>query len=70
MAKKSVSVNPPKLPTRPNPKNRWPSAVPLPNFSTQDAGRLLGLILSRLDAIEKRLARIEETILRTPVGRE
>jgi hypothetical protein len=69
MAKKKASVKPPRLPTRPNPQNRWPSDAPLPSFWPQDTGRLLGLILNRLDAIEERLARIEK-ILKKPAGQE
>jgi len=60
--KKEGALHPPPLPKRPERKEnlRWPSPTPLPNFPTENAGRILKQILDRLDAIEKRLENIEK----------
>lgn len=52
----------PRRPERPE-EIGWPSPTPLPVHPTEDVGRTLKLILERLDAIEKRLDRIERTLL-------
>jgi len=44
-------------------ERRWPSPTPLPMFPTEDIGKVLKQILDRLDAIEKRLERIEKTLM-------
>lgn len=51
----------PRKPERPE-EGRWPSPIPLPRFNTEDVGRLLKQILDRLDAVEKRLERIEKLL--------
>jgi hypothetical protein len=51
----------PRRPERPE-QGRWPSPTPLPRFNTEDTGRLLKQILDRLDAVEKRLERIEKLL--------
>ena len=43
-------------------ERRWPSPTPLPTFPREDAGKVLKQILDRLDAIEKRLERIEKML--------
>jgi len=48
-------------PERPE-EGRWPSPTPLPTVPAEDVGRLLKQILDRLDAIEKRLERIEKAL--------
>lgn len=64
--KKKASVYPPTLPKRFERKEdqRWPSPTPLPSFPTEDIGRILKLILNRLDTIEKRLENIEKTLIK------
>lgn len=52
---------PPMRPERPE-EGRWPSPTPLPTVPAEDVGRLLKQILDRLDAIEKRLERIEKAL--------
>lgn len=49
-------------PERPE-ERRWPSPTPLPMVPTEDVGKLLKQILNRLDAIEKRLERIEKMLM-------
>ena len=49
-------------PERPE-ERRWPSPTPLPTVPTQDVGKVLKQILNRLDAIEKRLERIEKMLM-------
>jgi len=51
----------PRRPERPE-EARWPSPIPLPRFNAEDVGRLLKQILDRLDAVEKRLERIEKLL--------
>lgn len=51
----------PKLPGRPE-EGGWPSPMPLPAVPNEDVGRLLKQIVDRLDAIEKRLAKIEKIL--------
>jgi hypothetical protein len=41
---------------------RWPSPTPLPPTPTEDVGKILKQILDRLDAIEKRLEKIEKAL--------
>jgi len=48
-------------PERPE-DQRWPSPTPLPTFPAEDVGRVLKQVLDRLDAIEKRLERIEKLL--------
>ena len=66
--KKKATFQPPPLPPiRPGvPEERWPSPTPLPVVPTEDTGRLLKQILERLDAIEKRLDRIEKILTQRP----
>lgn len=52
----------PRRPERPE-DWRWPSPTPLPVVPGQDVGKLLKQILDRLDAIEKRLERIEKALM-------
>jgi hypothetical protein len=52
---------PPRRLERPE-EQRWPSPVPKPVFPAEDMGRVLKQILDRLDAIEKRLERIEKLL--------
>lgn len=63
--KKKAEFQPPPLtpglPGRPE-EGRWPSPIPLPAVPTEDVGRLLKQILDRLDAIEKRLTKIEKIL--------
>jgi len=54
-------VPPPIRPERPE-EWRWPSPTPLATVPAEDVGRLLKQILDRLDAIEKRLERIEKAL--------
>ena len=49
-------------PERPK-QRRWPSPTPLPEIPSEDVGKVLTQILNRLDAIEKRLERIEKTLM-------
>lgn len=64
--KKEATVYPPTLPKRPEKREdwRWPSTTPLPNFPSEDVGRVLKQILDRLDAIEKRLENIEKMLIK------
>jgi len=52
----------PRRPERPE-EWRWPSPTPLPAVPVEDVGRVLNQILDRLDAIEKRLERIEKALI-------
>jgi len=52
----------PRRPERPE-EWRWPSPTPLPAIPAEDVGRVLKQILDRLDAIEKRLERIERALM-------
>jgi len=52
----------PRRPERPE-EWRWPSPTPLPTVPVEDMGRVLKQILDRLDAIEKRLERIEKALM-------
>jgi hypothetical protein len=52
----------PRRPERPE-EAGWPSPTPMPITPAEDTGRTLKLILERLDAIEKRLERIEKTLI-------
>ncbi|RLI44416.1 hypothetical protein DRO69_07465 [Candidatus Bathyarchaeota archaeon] len=52
---------PPRRFERPE-EQRWPSPVPKPVFPAEDTGRVLKQILDRLDAIEKRLEKIEKLL--------
>jgi len=58
-------VSPPTRPERPE-EGRWPSPTPLPSVPAEDVGRVLKQILDRLDAIEKRLERIEKVLTERP----
>jgi hypothetical protein len=62
--KKAVfpSPLPARRPERPE-ERRWPSPTPLPVVPTEDVGKVLKQILNRLDAIEKRLERIEKMLV-------
>lgn len=51
----------PRGPQRPE-ERRWPSPTPLPLVPAEDVGKVLQRILDRLDAIEKRLAKIEQML--------
>ena len=53
---------PPRRPERPE-ERRWPSPTPLPTVPTEDVGKVLKQILNRLEAIEKRLERIEKMLM-------
>ena len=61
---KKKALYPPPEPRRPErpEERRWPSPTPPPMFPTEDVGRVLKQILDRLDAIEKRLERIEKLL--------
>lgn len=52
----------PRRPERPE-ESGWPSPTPLPTIPTEDVGKTLKQILDRLDAIEKRLERIEKALM-------
>ena len=52
----------PRRPERPG-EVGWPSPTPLPAVQTEDIGKTLKQILDRLDAIEKRLERIEKALI-------
>lgn len=58
------ALYPPPVPRRPErpEERRWPSPTPLPMVPTEDVGKVLKQILDRLDAIEKRLERIEKLL--------
>ncbi len=60
----SVAYPPPLLPRRPErPEGRrWPSPTPVPLVPTEDVDKVLKQILDRLDAIEKRLEKIEKIL--------
>jgi len=62
--KKAVfpSPEPFRRPERPE-ERRWPSPTPLPMVPREDIGKVLKQILNRLDAIEKRLERIEKMLM-------
>lgn len=49
-------------PKRPK-QRRWPSPTPLPEIPSEDVGKVLTQILNRLDAIEKRMERIEKILM-------
>ncbi|MGQ9460485.1 MAG: hypothetical protein ACUVRA_04570 [Candidatus Bathyarchaeaceae archaeon] len=55
------ALYPPPVPGRPE-ERRWPSPTPLLRFPSEDVGKVLKQILERLDAIEKRLERIEKLL--------
>jgi hypothetical protein len=60
-------VYPPRIPRplkRPE-EQRWPSPTPLPAAPAEDMGKILKMILDRLDAIEKRLDNIEKLLAQT-----
>jgi hypothetical protein len=66
----NAAYPPPLLPRRPQrpEERRWPSPTPLPLVPAEDVGKVLKQILERLDAIEKRLAKIEQMLAeRRPV---
>jgi len=44
-------------------ERRWPSPTPLPMVPREDVDKVLKQILNRLDAIEKRLERIEKMLM-------
>ena len=58
---KKATAHGPLLPRRPErpEERRWPSPTPMPVIPAEDTNRILKQILDRLDAIEKRLDRIE-----------
>jgi len=58
------ALYPPPVPGRPGKpeERRWPSPTPLPMVPPEDVGKVLKQILDRLDAIEKRLERIEKLL--------
>lgn len=60
----NAAYPPPLLPRRPErPGERgWPSPAPMPLVPTDDVGKVLKQILSRLDAIETRLKKIEKIL--------
>jgi len=68
--KKKATFQPPPspiLPRRPEfPEERWPSPIPTPTVPAEDVSRVLKQILERLDAIEKRLNRIEKLLTKSP----
>ncbi|MFQ5758572.1 MAG: hypothetical protein ACE5IF_02715 [Candidatus Bathyarchaeia archaeon] len=51
----------PRHPERPE-ERRWPSPTPMPVIPAEDTNRILKQILDRLDAVEKRLERIEKLL--------
>jgi len=55
----------PRRPERPD-ELGWPSPTPMPSIPTEDVGKTLKQILDRLDAIEKRLERIEKALIERP----
>ncbi len=63
-SEESAAYPPPLLPRRPErpEERRWPSPTPMPLAPTEDAGKVLKQILDRLDAIEKRLEKIEKIL--------
>jgi len=60
----NAAYPPPLLPRRPGrpQERRWPSPTPMPLVPAEDAGKVLKQILDRLDAIEKRLEKIENIL--------
>ena len=52
----------PRRPGRPE-EVGWPSPTPAPITPTEDVGKTLKQILDRLDAIEKRLEKIEKALI-------
>jgi len=56
------SLLPPRWPEKPE-ERRWPSPTPMPIVPAEDIGRMLKQILDRLNAIEKRLERIEKLLM-------
>jgi len=62
---KAAYRSPVPLPTRPERPGGigWPSPTPAPITPTEDVGKTLKQILERLDAIEKRLERIEQALM-------
>ena len=60
----SAAYSPPLLPRRPErpEERRWPSPTPMPLAPAEDVGKVLKQILDRLDAIEKRLEKIEKIL--------
>jgi len=62
---KRAAYPPPILPRRPErpEERRWPSPTPLPMVPREDVGKVLKQILNRLEAIEKRLERIEKMLM-------
>ena len=62
--RKSVTYSQPSPPRRlERAEWRWPSPTPLPVITAEDIGRVLKQILDRLDAIERRLERIEKLLM-------
>lgn len=61
--KKATAYGPvlPRGPGRPE-ERRWPSPTPMPLVPTEDTNRILKQILDRLDAVEKRLDKIEKLL--------
>jgi hypothetical protein len=61
---KTAAYPPPLLPRPPNrpEERRWPSPTPVPLVPTEDVGKVLKQILDRLDAIEKKLEKIEKVL--------
>ncbi|MDH5419602.1 MAG: hypothetical protein OEY39_08205 [Candidatus Bathyarchaeota archaeon] len=62
--KKAVfpSPFPSRRPERPE-ERRWPSPTPMPLVPTENIDKVIKQILNRLDAIEKRLERIEKMLM-------
>jgi len=62
--RKKVAAHRPSLPRFPErlEEGRWPSPLPMPVVPAEDTNRILKQILDRLDAIEKRLERIEKLL--------
>jgi len=56
------SLPPPRWPETPE-ERRWPSPTPMPIVPAEDIGKVLKQILDRLNAIEKRLERIEKHLV-------
>lgn len=60
-----MTAYPPHLPRKPErPEPSWPSPTPLPTIPPENVGKVLKQILERLDAIEKRLEKIESLLMR------
>lgn len=55
----------PRRPERPE-EQRWPSPTPMPMVPVEDTNRILKQVLDRLEAIEKRLERIEKLLAGGP----